>query len=88
MSGNRSGTAEDRQVLGKVGAPSLRVAVDEADDVDAVLRMLDELAGDQLADLAGADDQRVLLVGLSPLAGTAGDRARERQDADRERTRT
>ena len=34
-----------------------RVRVDEADDVDAVLRMLEQLARDELADLAGADDR-------------------------------
>ena len=38
------------------------VLVDEADDVDAVLRMLEQLRGDALADVAGADDQRVLDV--------------------------
>ena len=31
-------TAENRQMLGEVGTPRLGIAVDEADDVDPVLR--------------------------------------------------
>src|SRR4051794_15741215 len=54
------GRPEDGEVLGQVVAPHLGAAVDEADDVEAVLRMLEELAGDQLADVAGAEDERVL----------------------------
>ena len=73
--------AEDRQMLREVRAPRLRIAVDEPHHVDSILWMLDQLAGDQLADLPRADDQGVLLVGLRPLAGPAGDRAGERQDA-------
>ena len=38
------------------------VRVDEADEVDAVLRVLEELARRELADVAGADDDRVLEV--------------------------
>ncbi len=44
----------DRALLG--------LGIDEADEVDPVLRMLEELAADQLADVPGADDDRVLEV--------------------------
>ena len=40
----------------------LRIRVDEADDVDAVLGVLQDLAADQLADVACTDDHRVLLI--------------------------
>ena len=43
-------------------APCQRVVVDESEDVDAVLGVLGELAVDELADPAGADDHRVLDV--------------------------
>src|SRR5204863_1324408 len=46
----------------------LRLRVGEADEIDAVLGMLEDLAGDQLPDVAGADDHGVLDV-----AGAATD---------------
>ena len=72
--------AEDGQVLGQVAAPGLRLPVDESDDVEPVLRVLDQLAGDQLTDLAGAQDQRVLDVGAGSLAQAAGDGPHHRQE--------
>ena len=69
-------------MLGQVRPPSLWIAVDKADDVDPVLRVLHELASDQLADLSGADDQGVLLVRSSPLAGLPGECPRERKNDD------
>ena len=49
--------AEHRQI-GDVRAPLARVVVDESDEIDPVLRVLLDLARDQLADVAGADDHR------------------------------
>ena len=47
--------------------------------VEAVLGMLEELLRDQLADVAGADDERVLLVRV----GAPGERApRDAADGD------
>ena len=46
--------------------PGTRVLVDEADEVDAVLRVLEELARGELADLPRADDQGVLQVQRAP----------------------
>ena len=43
--------------------PLLRVAVDEADEVEAVFGVLPELLRHELADVARADDDRVLDVG-------------------------
>ena len=54
---------EDGEVLGQVSAPGLGVAIDESDHVQPVLRMFDQLTGDELTDLASAQDQRVLDVG-------------------------
>ena len=59
--GQRVARPEKRNVL-ELGPASRRVVIDEADDVDAVLRVLEQLPGDHLADLAGADDHRVLQV--------------------------
>ena len=81
MSEQPLGTPQDREVLRKIRAPSLGVAVDKADDVNSVLGVLNKLSGDQLSDFAGADDQGVLLVRLGPLAGATCYRPGERQDA-------
>ena len=72
-------------MLGQVAAPGLRLAIDESDDVQSVLRVLDQLAGDQLTDLAGAQDQRVLDVGAGLPAQATGDGPHHGQGADRER---
>ena len=72
-------------MLGQVAAPGLRLPVDESDDVQPVLRVLDQLAGDQLTDLASAQDQRVLDVGAGPAAEATRDRPHHGQEADRER---
>ena len=54
--GQLLGLAEQRQVLEL--RPALpRARVDEADEVDAVLGVLQELAGDELPDVARADDR-------------------------------
>ena len=59
-------TAEQRQVLETLSA-LLRLGVDEADQVDPVFGMDKELLREQLADVAGTDDDRVLDVGhVSP----------------------
>ena len=55
----RSSSSPSTCEVAEVGAQLLRLGVDEADEVDAVLRMLEQLAGDQLADVPGADDRRV-----------------------------
>ena len=69
-------------MAGRPAAP--RHGVDEADEVDPVLGVLEELARDELADVAGADDDRVLEVGeLMPAGGTRRD-ACERDGDDRE----
>ena len=60
--------------------PRLRLGVDEADEVDAVLGVLEQLARHELADVAGADDDRVLEVGDAAPAPEA--RATERADGD------
>ena len=62
------------------GAARLRVGVDEADEVDAVLRVLQDLARDQLADVAGADDDRILLVRDAAADDATRDRAVRRHD--------
>ena len=84
-SASRSGSAEDGQVFGQVAAPGLRLPIDESDDVQSILRVLDQLAGDQLTDLAGAQDQRVLDVGAGPPAQATRHGPHEGQGADRER---
>ena len=53
-----------------------RVGIDEADEVDVVLGMLEEFATDQLADLAGPDDHRVLDVRRLPASECPGSRPR------------
>ena len=60
---------DDRRQLGgcsehadpaEVAPQLLRIGIDEADDVDAVLLVLEKLPRDQLADVARADDDGVL----------------------------
>ena len=86
--GSSLGRAEQRQV-GQVVAALLRARVDEADEVDAVLGVLQQLARDELADLAGADDDRVLEVGdaapAAARASAAPDRDEQRRRAPRRR---
>ena len=55
------GRTEQRDVF-ESGIRLLRLSVDEADEVDAVLGMLLELPRDLLADVTCADDDRVLDV--------------------------
>ena len=62
----------------------LRTRVDEADEVDPVLRMLEELPGDELPDLARAEDDRVLQVRDPVPAEGASRRAADGDQADRE----
>ena len=56
------GCAEQGEMT-EVGSPFLRIAVDQPDEVDPVLGMLEQLAGNELADVPGTDDHRVLQVG-------------------------
>ena len=57
------------------------LGIDEADEVDAVLGMLEELATDQLTDLAGSDDDRILDVRRLATRECPGSRSR-RGDGD------
>ena len=74
--------ADDREVA-DVRPPLGRVVVDEADDVEAVLGMLEELLRDQLADAARSDDQRVLDVGRRSSHERPRDDAATRDEHDR-----
>ncbi len=66
-------------------AAILRLGVDEADEVDPVLGMLQDLAAEQLADVAGADDDAVLNVREAQPRGRARGDAAERDERERER---
>ena len=57
-------------------------SVDEADEIDSVLRMLEQLASDELADVAGAHDDGVLEVENAAPAECSGDPAGERDEQD------
>ncbi len=81
--GETLGRPEERQVL-ELGPARTRMCVDEADEVDAVLRVLQELPCGELADVAGADDDRVLEVERTAPRGRAGDAARRRHEDDGE----
>ncbi len=70
--GQPIGRPDEGEVL-ELGPARPRVRVDEADEVDAVLRVLEELPRRELADVAGADDDRVLEVERT----APRDRARE-----------
>ena len=59
--GQAVGRSDECQVL-ELGTARPRMRVDEADEIDAVLGVLEELPRSQLADVAGADDDRVLEV--------------------------
>ena len=74
--------AEQRQA-GQIVVPHLRLGVDEADEIQTVFGMAQQLAGDALPDVAGAEDERVLLVERTPAAERACDRARESDEHDR-----
>src|SRR6266852_5231655 len=69
----------------EVWPPLSRRAIDEADHVDPVLVVLRELLRDQLPDVAGADDDRVLDVADVAAGERAGRRAAERDGAHGER---
>ena len=69
----------------EVGAHPPRRGVDEADQPDAVLAVLHQLARDELADVAGADDHRVLDVRRAAMEHGPGDRAADGDEGDRER---
>ena len=71
------GRSDERQVL-ELGPSRPRVRVDEADEVDAVLRVLEELPSRELADVAGAEDDRVLKVERTAPRDRARDPARRR----------
>ena len=69
------GLSDERQVL-ELGPPCPWVRVDEADEVDAVLRVLEELPSRELADVAGTEDDRVLKVERTASRDRARDPAR------------
>src|SRR4051794_9882781 len=77
------GTAEQCQMI-EVLTPFLRSNVDETNEIEAVLWMLEDLPGDKLPDIAGADDDGVLQVHDAPPRHHACDRARDEDEDDRE----
>ena len=68
----------------ELGAPRPRVRVDEADEIDAVLRVLKELARSELADVAGADDDRVLKIERTASRNRSCEPTRRRDENDGE----
>src|SRR5439155_26153781 len=52
--------------LPQVEATLLWARVDESEQIESILAMLEQLAGDQLPDVARTDDDRVLEVGALP----------------------
>ena len=83
ISVRRSAGADEREVL-ELGPARPRVRVDEADEVDAVLRVLEELPRRELADVAGADDDRVLQVERTAPRDRAREPAGRRHEDDGE----
>ena len=87
------GTDDLAQALGRpeeveVAEPRLALLglrIDESDDVHAVLGMLAQLARDELPDLSGADDDRVLEVDVRAPTERARQRPQRRDEDDRER---
>src|SRR3954451_23603468 len=63
--GDLSRRPEDRQLLDVV-ADLLRLRIDEAEHAEAELGVLEELPRDELPDLAGPDDDRLLRVRRAP----------------------
>ena len=59
------------------------LGVDEADEIEAVLRVLEQLARHQLADVARADDDGVLEVEDAPPADRPGGAAADRDEDER-----
>ena len=82
-SGSSAGVAEHREPL--VVAALLRVVVDEADRVDPVLGVLEQLPADELPDRAGADDDAVLDERDAAPRDQPGERARDQDGDDRRR---
>ena len=69
------GLAEEGE-MPDVLPPHFRICIDEADQVDAVFGMLEQLAGDQLPDVSSANDDRVLEVrDVPPLIARAPTRS-------------
>ena len=86
-SGTTSAVGPSNGTVREVVTPRARMVVDEADDVDAVLGMLAQLARDELTDVARADDDRVLDVhdaapGGGPRDGAADDDQEDREDPE------
>ena len=89
------GQLRDRAQHGELAetlAALARTVVDEADHVDAELGMLQQLARDPLADVAGADDDRVLDVRVGPPhdgtgEGSRGDDERHRKEPEQRELR-
>ena len=55
-------TEEEREPLGELVVQLGRTVIDEADEIDAVLPMVEHLESELLPDLACTDDNRVLAV--------------------------
>ena len=83
-SASRSGPPRMARCSGRSPRRAFGLSIDESDDVQSVLGVLDQLAGDQLTDLAGAQDQRVLDVGARPPAQATRDGPHQGQRADRD----
>ena len=82
ISGSCVRRAEEGQVL-EIDARLAGLGVDEADEIEAVLRVLEQLARDELADVAGADDDGVLEVEDAPPADRPGGAAADRDEDER-----
>ena len=76
------GRADQLEVTCSVGGRAV-AAVDEADDLEAVLGMLADLAVEELRHVARADDDHVLNVGRVTSADDAGGRSEERDEQNR-----
>ena len=74
--------AEQRQT-GQIVVPRFRLGVDEADEIQTVFGMAKQLAGDALTDIAGAEDERVLVVERTSAAERTCDAACESDEHDR-----
>ena len=84
--------AAEQTEVADVAAPHPGLGVYEADELDSVLRVLLDLAGDQLADVAGTDHDRVLYEERAPARdrpadGTGSDDERDRHDPEGDHAR-
>ena len=78
------GRAQHAQML-ELGTPLLWIRVDVADEIDPVLRVVKDLPPEQLAHVAGADDDAVLQVGEAEPGRRPGDDAPDGHEEERQR---